>query len=74
VVEEGVRQVSTLLANLAVGFLSGGIGGALVGFLLQRVGRVSCVVSEWEPEFYGEFREKTTQPGRGRLFRVRHLP
>jgi hypothetical protein len=44
--------VSTLLANLAVAFLSGGIAGALVGYLLQGVGRVSCVVSEWERHFF----------------------
>jgi hypothetical protein len=52
------NQESTLLANLAVGFLSGGLAGALVGYVLQRVGRVSCVVSEWETEFFEGFREK----------------
>lgn len=45
--EEGVWGVSALFPNLVVGFLSGGIAGALVGYVLQRLGRVSCVVSEW---------------------------
>jgi hypothetical protein len=62
-VEAVVRRLSTLLANLVVGFLSGGLAGALVGYVLQRVGRVSCVVSEWETEFFEGFRErKRTSP------------
>jgi hypothetical protein len=71
-VEAGVRRLSTLLANLAVGFLSGGIAGALVGYVLQHVGRVSWIVSEWEPEFFEGFREKKrTSPEQAGYFEFR---
>jgi hypothetical protein len=50
--------MSVLVANLFIGFLSGGIAGALVGYVLQRLGRVTCIVSEWEPEYFEEFSEK----------------
>lgn len=52
--------MSALAANLVVGFLSGGIAGALVGYVLRRLGRVTCVVSEWRPEY---FRDKQASEG-----------
>jgi hypothetical protein len=36
-----------LLVSLFVGFLSGGVGGAIAAFLLRRIGKVDCDLAGW---------------------------